>query len=203
MPVTSSGWFWILLATGLYGLVHSILASVRVKTWVAQKVGQVAYQRYYRLAFVIIGALTAIPLLVLVAWLPDQVIYRLPAPWAYLAYSLQAIAALLALISIVQTGLMRFIGFHQALHLDRSEQTETLVTTGLYRWVRHPIYSASFLFLWAAPVMTGNLLALNLGLSFYLWIGSIFEEKKLLQQFGKAYEAYRWRTPRFVPRLKQ
>ncbi len=47
--------------------------------------------------------------------------------------------------------------------------------------------------------MTWNLLALYLGLSAYLLIGSIFEERKLVQQFGKEYVEYRRRTPRIVP----
>jgi protein-S-isoprenylcysteine O-methyltransferase Ste14 len=49
------------------------------------------------------------------------------------------------------------------------------------------------------PFMTWNLLALNLGLSAYMLIGTIFEEQKLVAQFGSAYEQYRRQTPRILP----
>ncbi|MFN7037866.1 MAG: methyltransferase family protein, partial [Bellilinea sp.] len=74
-------------------------------------------------------------------------------------------------------------------------------TWGLYRWVRHPLYTCSLLFLWLMPVMSWNLLALNLGVTLYFIIGSRFEEDKLLDEFGEAYAEYRRRTPAFLPRL--
>jgi protein-S-isoprenylcysteine O-methyltransferase Ste14 len=51
------------------------------------------------------------------------------------------------------------------------------------------------------PVMSWNLLALNLGVTLYFIIGSRFEEDKLLDEFGEAYAEYRRRTPAFLPRL--
>jgi protein-S-isoprenylcysteine O-methyltransferase Ste14 len=57
--------------------------------------------------------------------------------------------------------------------------------------------------LWLMPMMTWNILALNLSLSAYLVIGAILEERKLVQQFGAAYEAYRSRTPFLIPFMKR
>jgi protein-S-isoprenylcysteine O-methyltransferase Ste14 len=59
------------------------------------------------------------------------------------------------------------------------------------------------LVLWASPALSWNRLALNLGASAYLIIGSIFEEQKLLDEFGAAYANYRSRTPAFLPRLRR
>jgi len=69
------------------------------------------------------------------------------------------------------------------------------VLTGLYRWVRHPLYTAGLLFIWLIPVMTANLLALNIGLTIYLITGALFEERKLVREFGEAYIEYRKVTP--------
>ncbi len=77
-----------------------------------------------------------------------------------------------------------------------------MVVHGLYRWVRHPLYTAGLLFIWLTPVMSINLLALNIGLSVYLVVGAIFEERKLLQAFGPAYAEYQQRTPMLVPALR-
>jgi protein-S-isoprenylcysteine O-methyltransferase Ste14 len=74
------------------------------------------------------------------------------------------------------------------------------VTSGLYRWVRHPLYTLGLAFLWLTPVMTTSLLAFNVGMSVYAVIGSIFEERRLLAEFGTAYLEYRRRVPRLLPR---
>ena len=47
--------------------------------------------------------------------------------------------------------------------------------------------------------MTPNLLTLNIGVTLYFWIGSIFEERKLVREFGDAYRAHQARVPRLFP----
>ncbi|MGH2606675.1 MAG: methyltransferase family protein, partial [Anaerolineales bacterium] len=74
-----------------------------------------------------------------------------------------------------------------------------LVRHGLYRWVRHPLYTCALVFLWLTPVMTMSLLALYLGLSAYLVVGSVFEERRLVAEFGEAYREYQRQVPRLVP----
>jgi len=101
---------------------------------------------------------------------------------------------------VMQTGAMAFIGLEQALGFGSTRKApDKLVVDGLYHWVRHPLYTASLLMIWLTPVMSWNVLALNLGLTAYLIIGSIFEERKLVQQFGDAYVEYRKHTPRIIP----
>jgi len=53
--------------------------------------------------------------------------------------------------------------------------------------------------LWFTPLMTVNLLALNLGVTAYFILGGVFEERKLLRQFGQVYADYRQRTPMLLP----
>ena len=79
----------------------------------------------------------------------------------------------------------------------------TLVTTGPYRWVRHPFYSAAFLFFVAASLVSANwYLAVAVGLAgVLLAIRTRTEEAKLIERFGDEYLAYMHRTGRFVPRL--
>ena len=79
----------------------------------------------------------------------------------------------------------------------------TLVTTGPYRWVRHPFYSAAFLFVVAASLVSANwYLAVAGGLAgVLLAIRTRTEEAKLIERFGDEYLAYRQRTGKFLPRL--
>jgi methanethiol S-methyltransferase len=201
----NTGFFWILFACALYGLAHSILASNTVKDRAGRLLGQSSYRRFYRLFFALAGFVTALPLFALVPLLPDQTLYRIPPPWLPFTLTIQSLAGLALLVGVLQTGALAFIGIRQLLEPANSHLSlapEKLVVGGLYRWVRHPLYTASFIVLWLTPVMTMNLLALNLGLSLYMLIGTIFEEQKLVQQFGAAYIEYRRRTPRMIPGIK-
>ncbi|HSF82127.1 MAG TPA: isoprenylcysteine carboxylmethyltransferase family protein, partial [Anaerolineales bacterium] len=141
-----------------------------------------------------------LPVLALPALLPDRELYRLPAPWLYLTLTGQALAALALAIGLLQTGVWAFLGLRQ-LFQPAVEDPPVLVVRGLYSWVRHPLYTAGLLLIWLLPVMTTNLLALNLGLTLYIVVGAVFEERKLLREFGQAYLDYQRRVPMIVPFL--
>lgn len=78
----------------------------------------------------------------------------------------------------------------------------TLVTSGPYRWVRHPFYVTGALLLLSLTLLAANaaigaagLLALGL-----LAVRTPKEEEMLLDRFGEAYAEYMSRTGRFFPR---
>ena len=85
-----------------------------------------------------------------------------------------------------------------------TRKDHTLVTTGPYRWVRHPFYVAFVLAAIANSLVTANwFLALTSGLAAVLIIvRTRTEEQKLIERFGDAYRAYMDRTGRFFPRLR-
>jgi len=190
----------ILLSVLIYGLIHSLLATLGVKARARRFFGPAA-DRWYRLAYNFFGILSFLPVLSMVVVLPDRQLYVIPSPWVYLTLGGQLAAAVALVVSILQTGLWSFLGVRQAFGTE-GENSEKLVTTGLYRWVRHPIYIAGLIFIWLAPVMTGNLLALNLGLTIYLIVGAIYEERKLIRVFGEEYTRYREKTPMLIPGLR-
>ena len=78
-----------------------------------------------------------------------------------------------------------------------------LVTHGPYRWVRHPMYSFSFIFFIGFALLTANWFIGITGMTALIII--IFrtpkEEEKLIEQFGKSYLEYQRRTGRFFPRI--
>jgi protein-S-isoprenylcysteine O-methyltransferase Ste14 len=78
-----------------------------------------------------------------------------------------------------------------------------LVTEGLYRWIRHPLYSVGTLLCVALCLIT-SLWTLAVGMLFPL--GILFwrvplEEQRLIEQFGDEYRVYMQRTGRFLPKL--
>jgi protein-S-isoprenylcysteine O-methyltransferase Ste14 len=79
----------------------------------------------------------------------------------------------------------------------------TLVTSGPYRWVRHPLYTVgSFMFI-AFAMIADNWFIAALGiLTFILMaVRTPKEEENLIQKFGDEYREYMKRTGRFFPKL--
>jgi protein-S-isoprenylcysteine O-methyltransferase Ste14 len=82
------------------------------------------------------------------------------------------------------------------------ENTTQLVTTGAYRWIRHPLY-ASLLALALCAYMKNPFgrwsILLALGAASLLWATAAAEEKENLQRFGVVYSRYMRSTKRFIP----
>jgi methanethiol S-methyltransferase len=200
--MVKTGFIWIILAVAFYGVIHSILASLRVKAWAERQFG-ILYKRGYRIFFNIVVSLTLIPVLALVVLLPDAPLYQIHLPWIVLTLLVEALCGIGLLATVMQTGAMSFIGFEQLADPQNKNRPHQLSTSGLYRWIRHPLYTLSFIFIWLTPVMTWNILAFNIGVTLYTTIGAaVFEERKLLQEFGEEYHEYQKRTPMLIPGLK-
>jgi protein-S-isoprenylcysteine O-methyltransferase Ste14 len=193
--------FWlILLAVLSYGLLHTLLASKKVKAFINNRFGSKTEQ-WYRLAYNLIAVFTLLPILLLPIIFPDKEIYRIHFPWIILTMAIQLSAVIFLFLGLRQTGITSFIGLRQLL-LPEDISPPRLVTGGLYRYVRHPLYTAGLVIIWLIPIMTWNLLALIIGLSAYIIIGAYFEERKLLMDFGDAYADYRRHTPMLVPGMR-
>lgn len=194
----------LLAACGLYGLIHSLLASHAAKRFAEARWG-VGARRWYRLGFSLLGGLTLLPIFWLAWALPDRPLYSIPMPWVLFSGLVQLAAAGALLAGVTQTGALGFLGLRQALDpagggaLIAGRGADALVVRGLYRRVRHPLYACGLVILWLTPVMSWNWLALAAGLTAYILIGIPFEERKLLAEFGAAYAEYQKRTPALVP----
>ncbi len=70
-----------------------------------------------------------------------------------------------------------------------------------YKHVRHPLYLSWALAFWATPTMTLGHLLFAVVLTGYMGLAAIFEERDLVNHFGRQYADYRRRVPMFVPRL--
>jgi protein-S-isoprenylcysteine O-methyltransferase Ste14 len=81
----------------------------------------------------------------------------------------------------------------------------TLVTSGPYRWVRHPMYCAALLLIVAATLLTANVMVAVGGAAMFALLAarSRIEEERLIEKFGEDYRAYQHRTGRFVPRRRR
>ena len=85
-----------------------------------------------------------------------------------------------------------------------TRREHTLVTSGPYRWVRHPFYDSVVLLVLASSLIAANWFLFAAGGLFFLLaiVRTRTEEEKLLARFGDSYRAYMERTGRFLPRMR-
>ena len=83
-------------------------------------------------------------------------------------------------------------------------QEHTLVTEGIYRFIRHPMYASQWLMVIAQILLLQNWLAGPTGLIVFIpfyFLRFPAEEKMMLDTFGDEYRAYMQRTGRVIPKL--
>ncbi len=193
----------IIFAFALFGLLHSYLASPGFKKKLAAEAG--TYIAFYR----IIYNLTAIFFFYLMYELlprPDTIIYDLPTPWDFIILIPQFISLAGILWSLKYFSSMEFLGINQAIRWFKGEYKKedlderlTLRIEGPYKYSRHPLYLFTILFLLFRPVMDIFYLTFFLCIVAYFYIGSLYEEKKLIETFGEEYTVYRKSVPRIFP----
>jgi protein-S-isoprenylcysteine O-methyltransferase Ste14 len=83
--------------------------------------------------------------------------------------------------------------------------TRHLVVTGLYRYVRNPMYVSVVSLILGQALLLGNLRVLEFGLviwlAFHVFVVT-YEEPTLRSNFGAEYEAFCANVPRWIPRLR-
>ena len=95
----------------------------------------------------------------------------------------------------------RALGRYWSVTLEIKEQ-HVLMTEGIYRRVRHPMYVAFWLWALAQAVLVPNAIAGPAGI---VGFGTLYffrvkkEEALMLATFGDAYKAYMQRTRRLIP----
>jgi protein-S-isoprenylcysteine O-methyltransferase Ste14 len=188
-----------------FALTHSLLAREGVKLRLARVV-PVPLERsiYSGLAGLQIALICAL-------WRP------LPAPvWqtsalgdlggtpaAYLLWALYFGGWGVVLAALWTIGSAHLFGLAEAWASARGKSytPRPLAAKGIYRRIRHPLYSGTLLTLWAAPTLSRGHLLLAAVLTLYLAVGYRFEERDLERRHGAPYLDYRARVPAFVPRL--
>jgi len=78
-----------------------------------------------------------------------------------------------------------------------------LVTRGIYRWIRHPLYTIGSSFIISFGMMADNWFITAFGILAFILMASRTpkEEANLVEKFGDEYREYMKRTGRYLPRL--
>lgn len=192
----------LLFRLALAALVIGLLAIRLYFRWMARKVeGRVTrFEGWPNMIFrFAIGAIGLTALLVQLVY-PDALAWaRLDLPaWARWVGVVVG-AGGLALLAWTQAVLGE--NFSTTLHI---REQHTLVMTGPYHWVRHPMYTSLYLIATAFFLLSANwLIGLGwlAGLTLVMITRVAREEAVMREKFGEAYQAYMRQTGRFLPRL--
>lgn len=182
-----------ILRLAIFCIVHSLLAAPRIKSRIQFLTGRPLPG--YRFAYNLFS--TMLFGWVLLAWQSTSVLLVAPGIWSLIMHGLQFIILWAGFICLRQTGIASFLGFNGG----GIDERPTLVTTGCYAVVRHPLYLLGMLFLLFNPVITTRGIVLTLCSSIYFLFGALLEEHRMIKYFGNTYRSYQKDVPFLLPRL--
>ena len=192
-------YIWLIILWLLFGLLHSIFAASRFKHSIKKKMK--SNYRYFRTIY----SFFALVSLVTIIWYHFSINSLLV--WDN-SIAEKVIAVILCIPSIIIMAISIKKYFLDLSGIDvflkrRAIQPQYLEQTGLHKYVRHPLYSGTLLLIWSIflwqPTISNFISALCLTL--YTIVGTYFEEKKLVMEFGEKYIAYAKKVPMLVPGL--
>ena len=190
--------FLLILLWIVYYTIHSILASSSVKDFFQKKLKNTF--RYYRLGYSIFATVTLILLLYFQYSFESPLLIR--SVWIkYFSVLFLILPGLIIMFISIKKYFMLLSGVRS---IFTPVPASELKVNGIHRFVRHPLYSGTILFVWGLffvfPFLN-NIIAAVL-LTLYVLVGISFEEKKLIKEFGKEYEGYIQKVPMLIPRFK-
>lgn len=198
--MTERAWLdmgWLSVSWLGYFALHSALASLAVKRWVAAHYPNL--MPFYRLAFNILAALLLLPILWLMVRHPGPMLWRWQGVGAWLANGLALAAIAGFLLSLRDYDMQEFMGFRQwESRTRRVEDQERFHLSWFHRFVRHPWYFFGLVLIWTRDMNAATLLS-GAMMTAYFIIGSRMEERKLLVYHGEIYRRYMERVPALFP----
>ncbi len=153
------------------------------------------FYRFFAWEFIV-----ALVLLNIDVWFHDPFSWHQLLSWFLLVVSIVPLA--FGVRSLVSKGKLAKCREDDA-QLLAFEKTTVLVTTGIYRYIRHPLYSSLLLLAWGVFFKAPNWIGASLVLlaTLFLFAMAKADEAECIRYFGPTYQAYMEQTKRFVPFL--
>jgi len=141
-------------------------------------------------------------ILFLVVWGTDSLSFFIFGLSTVLVDVISFPALLLPSFASLGFGLYLVAKSHKAVFGEAQVQPK-LIGSGVYSWVRHPMYLGILLFCLALFFASPSLLSIGILLVFFILYNKMatYEEKNLIQILGEDYIAYQKRVPKWFPKL--
>lgn len=187
-------YLYLFIGWVVYFFIHSFLAANATKQWCEEKIPSI--KKYYRILYNLLVFFSLLPLLYFTS--KDTNFVFIPSFLIKITAIVCIIIGLATLMfAFVVFDRMEFLGFK----LPESNQDAKLIISGIYHYVRHPLYTGIFflllgLFLWKPSIAV---ILFSITTIVYIEIGSRLEEQKLIDYFGQSYIDYRKQAKRYFP----
>jgi protein-S-isoprenylcysteine O-methyltransferase Ste14 len=156
---------------------------------------------YFHGAIYAIASGVALLTLVILWQESTHVLVELRGAARWLLRSLIPAAFILFAWGIIALRSFDTFGIHVILaqFRNKAEKQSPLAARGPYRWVRHPLYLAFLMLIWSYPTLTPDRLLLNVLFTAWVVMGTMWEERDLVAEFGDPYREYQYRVPMLIP----
>src|SRR3984893_5557814 len=186
-----------LLLMSLFAIQHSVMARKGFKQWWTQFVPKSVERSTYVL-------FTSLALIVLFwQWRPiPTVVWQIDNPQIAMAVTgLSLVGWLIVLTSTFLINHFELFGLHQVANnlAGRPMPAPRFRTPLYYKVVRHRLSSGFIIAFWAAPTMTAGRLLFAAVTTAYIVVGTLLEERDLVDLFGDDYRRYRARVSMLMP----
>jgi len=180
-----------------YCVVHSLLAAAAVKLWAQQKLKKKF--RYYRIAYSIFSFLGLVAILIYQFNMQSSLLFLPGIITQGVGILMMGTGAAIMLI-MIRKYFMQLSGIRW---LTQELIKSKLQVTGLHRFVRHPLYSGTFIFIWGWFIFypSVSFLICSSVITLYTLIALKYEEQKLIQEYGNDYIQYQKKVPSLLPKL--
>jgi len=191
----------IILAAGwiLFCVIHSLFASLWFKKYVERKMGrQFKFYRFYYTMFAFVSFAVIM-----------TYTFTIDSPRIFESHSAVNIAGTIVTLSgfIIMSICIHkyFIHLSGIKTLLENTSDQELMITGIHKYVRHPLYSGTFIFIWGLLLLYPywSLLIADSIITIYTLIGLQLEEQKLEKEFGEKYTVYKNQVPMLIPKFSQ
>lgn len=185
----------------LYCILHSVFASPKFKQAATQWMGK--QFKFYRLYYIIFAFLGLIAIIIYPLTFPSYQFFAITKATTIIGILVTAVGLIIMSISILKY-FMQVSGLRELIEEKTdNESGNELMITGIHKFVRHPLYTGTFIFVWGLLIIFpyASVLIIDVIITVYTLIGLQFEERKLEKEFGNAYALYKKQVPMLIPRL--
>jgi len=193
-----SNYFYLIIWWVVFFALHSILASSYLK----HKINRFksVFKSYYRIIFNLLSTILLLPVAYEYFRLPRELVFTTSLTYQVIGTLLSLLGVYIVIDGFKNYRTDEFIGTYQIKN-RHDFHPRKLSRNGWNGIVRHPLYFGGILLVIGVFLIFPTV---KLGLTailviIYLYVGSIWEEKKLKSEFGSAYDTYQREVSMLFP----
>jgi methanethiol S-methyltransferase len=181
----------------VYCVLHSMLAS----EWIKKKLrSKMRNYKWYRLWYTLFAFVFLIAIVYFQLDLRTTELFK-PGNFLFVSGIIISSAGIILMLICIRKYFMNLSGLRSLVVESFSGQLEI---TGIHKYLRHPLYLGTFMFIWGLLLVFPylSLLIMDVIVTVYTLVGIELEERKLIAEFGEDYLHYRKSVPKLIPSFK-